>query len=138
MSASTSRGSAEPDLLRFTTAGSVDDGKSTLIGRLLSVPRVVVAVNKMDLVGYDAAVFERIRAEYSEFAAKLGFSDLTFIPVSALKGDNVVQPSPRMAWYDAGTLMSYLEHVYMSGDANLIDFRFPVQRVVGPAQRFSG
>ena len=99
------------------------------IASLLGIPRVVVAVNKMDLVGYDKAVFDRIHAEYAEFAARLGFADLTFIPISALVGDNVVSRSPRMPWYDGVPLLTYLETVYVGGDRNLIDFRFPVQRV---------
>ncbi|HTP99276.1 MAG TPA: adenylyl-sulfate kinase [Casimicrobiaceae bacterium] len=235
---------AEPDLLRFTTAGSVDDGKSTLIGRLLhdagaiqldqldalrkargdggafdlslvtdglraereqgitidvayryfatpkrrfiiadtpghiqytrnmatgastadlavilidarlgiqtqskrhafivsllGVPRVVVTVNKMDLVGYDRSVFERIREEYSAFAARLRFTDLAFIPVSALEGDNVVSHSGRMPWFDGQPLLPHLESVYVAGDANLVDFRFPVQRVVRADDDFRG
>ena len=239
------RGEGEPDLLRFTTAGSVDDGKSTLIGRLLhdagalyedhiealrkaaggvgrdldfslvtdglraereqgitidvayryfstakrrfiiadtpgheqytrnmatgastadlavilvdarlgvlvqskrhgfissllGVPRVVVAVNKMDLVDYDQQVFDAIREEYSAFAARLGFSDLTFIPISALRGDNVVSRSDRMSWYQGVSLLTHLENVYIGGDRNLVDFRFPVQRVVRPNQDFRG
>jgi len=108
------------------------------IASLLGVPRVVVAVNKMDLVGYDEAVFDRIHDEYDGFAARLGFSDLTFIPISALVGDNVVRRSTRMPWYDGVPLLTYLENVYVGGDRNLIDFRFPVQRVVRPHQDFRG
>ena len=239
----TSKQMSEPDLLRFTTAGSVDDGKSTLIGRLcttrapsyedqlaalrakttgetldlalvtdglraereqgitidvayryfatprrrfiiadtpghvqytrnmatgastadlavilidarlgiqtqsrrhafivslLGVPRVVVAVNKMDLVGYDQGVFERIREEYGGFAARLGFTDLSFIPMSALAGDNVVTHTERMPWFTGVALLPHLESVYVAGDANFVDFRFPVQRVVRPDQDFRG
>ncbi len=105
---------------------------------LLGVPRVVVAVNKMDLVGYDEAVFRRIREEYSGFGTKLGFADLAFIPISALIGDNVVHHSDRMPWYQGPTLLAHLESVYIGSDANLIDFRFPVQRVVRPDQHFRG
>jgi len=108
------------------------------IASLLGVPRVVVAVNKMDLVDYDRAVFDRIRAEYAEFAARLGFADLTFIPISALIGDNVVSRSSRTPWYDGVPLLTHLENVYIGGDRNLIDFRFPVQRVVRPHQNFRG
>jgi bifunctional enzyme CysN/CysC len=108
------------------------------IASLLGVPRVVVTVNKMDLVGYDRDVFERIKDEYAEFAARLGFSDLTFIPVSALRGDNVVHKSRNMPWFEGEPLLTHLENVYIGGDRNLIDFRFPVQRVLRPDQDFRG
>jgi bifunctional enzyme CysN/CysC len=108
------------------------------IASLLRVPRVVVTINKMDLVDYDKAVFDRIRDEYGDFAARLGFSDLTFIPISALLGDNVVTRSARMPWFEGTALLTYLENVYIGGDRNLIDFRFPVQRVVRPHQDFRG
>jgi bifunctional enzyme CysN/CysC len=105
---------------------------------LLGVPRAVIAVNKMDLVGYREAMFNAIREEYSNFAARLGFVDLGFIPVSALQGDNVVSRSDRMPWYVGPALLPHLEDMYVGGDANLIDFRFPVQRVVRPDQHFRG
>jgi bifunctional enzyme CysN/CysC len=108
------------------------------IASLLGVPRLVVAVNKMDLVDYDRAVFEQIKAEYTEFTTRLGFRDLTFIPVSALVGDNVVHPSPKTPWYEGVPLLAHLEQVYVGGDRNLIDLRFPVQRVVRPNQDFRG
>lgn len=109
-----------------------------LIASLLGVPRLVVAVNKMDLVGYEEDPFSRIKREYSEFAGRLGFSDLTFIPMSALKGDNVVHKSPRMPWYEGTSLLSFLENVYVAGDRNLVDFRLPVQRVVRADREFRG
>ncbi len=108
------------------------------ISSLLGVPRLVVAVNKMDLVGYNQEVFERIKDEYTDFATRLGFGDLTFIPVSALRGDNVVHKSRRMPWFDGIPLLTHLENVYVGGDRNLIDFRFSVQRVVRPDQTFRG
>ncbi len=108
------------------------------ISSLLGVPRIVVAVNKMDLVGYDQTVFEQIRRDYGAFAAQLNFTDITFIPISALAGDNVVHHSTNMAWYDGPTLLAYLESVYIARDVNLNDFRFPVQRVVRPDQDFRG
>ena len=108
------------------------------ISSLLGVPRLVVAVNKMDLVGYNREVFERIKDEYTDFATRLGFGDLTFIPVSALRGDNVVHKSRRMPWFDGIPLLTHLENVYVGGDRNLIDFRFSVQRVVRPDQTFRG
>jgi bifunctional enzyme CysN/CysC len=112
--------------------------RHAFIVSLLGVPRVVVAVNKMDLVGFDRDVFERIRDEYGAFAARLHFADLTFIPVSALDGDNVVTRSERMPWYEGPALLPHLETVYIAGDPNFVDFRFPVQRVVRPDQDFRG
>jgi bifunctional enzyme CysN/CysC len=101
---------------------------------LLRVPHLVLAVNKMDLVGYDQAVFEQITEEFTTFAAKLEISDLTFIPISALHGDNVVQRSASMPWYDGPSLLHHLEHVHIASDRNLIDVRFPVQYVIRPHQ----
>jgi bifunctional enzyme CysN/CysC len=101
---------------------------------LLRVPHLVLAVNKMDLVGYDAAVFDRIMEEFTNFAAKLEIGDLTFIPISALHGDNVVQRSANMPWYNGPSLLHLLEHVHIASDRNLIDVRFPVQYVIRPHQ----
>jgi bifunctional enzyme CysN/CysC len=101
---------------------------------LLRVPHLVLAVNKMDLVDYDAAVFERITEEFTAFATKLEIGDLTFIPISALHGDNVVQRSASMPWYDGPSLLHHLEHVHIASDRNLIDVRFPVQFVIRPHQ----
>ena len=108
--------------------------RHAFLATLLQVPHLVLAVNKMDLVNYDAAVFERIAAEFSAFAAKLDISDLTFIPISALLGDNVVQRSSNMPWYDGPSLLHHLEHVHIASDRNLIDVRFPVQYVIRPHQ----
>jgi sulfate adenylyltransferase large subunit len=99
---------------------------------LLRVPHLVLAVNKMDLVGYDQEVFEEISNEFSKFAAKLDITDLTFIPISALNGDNVVERSANMPWYDGPSLLHHLEHVHIASDRNLIDVRFPVQYVIRP------
>ena len=88
----------------------------------------------MDLVGYDQAVFEEIAAEFTAFAAKLDIGDLSFVPISALHGDNVVQRSENMAWHDGPPLLSHLEHVHIASDRNLIDVRFPVQYVIRPHQ----
>ena len=104
----------------------------------LGIPHVMVAVNKMDLVDYSQERYEEICAEYREFAQKLTVSDLEFIPVSALKGDNVVERSASMDWYQGGPLLQYLENVTISADRNLVDFRFPVQYVVRPHQDFRG
>jgi bifunctional enzyme CysN/CysC len=108
--------------------------RHAFLATLLQVPHLVLAVNKMDLVGYDSAVFERIVAEFSAFAAKLDIGDLTFIPISALHGDNVVQRSANMPWYDGPSLLHHLEHVHIASDRNLIDVRFPVQYVIRPHQ----
>jgi bifunctional enzyme CysN/CysC len=99
---------------------------------LLRVPHLVLAVNKMDLVGYDQEVFERISDDFSKFATKLEIQDLTFIPISALNGDNVVERSANTPWYDGPSLLHHLEHVHIASDRNLIDVRFPVQYVIRP------
>ena len=108
------------------------------IAALLGIPHVVVAVNKMDLVGWSAQVFDSIRAEYAAFSSKLGVPDVAYIPISALLGDNVVEASGHMPWYQGPTLLNHLEHVEIGGDRNLIDFRFPVQLVNRPNQDFRG
>jgi sulfate adenylyltransferase large subunit len=99
---------------------------------LLRVPHLVLAVNKMDLVDYSREVFNEICAEFSRFAAKLEIGDLAFIPVSALNGDNVVERSANMPWYDGPSLLHHLEHLHIASDRNLIDVRFPVQYVIRP------
>jgi len=99
---------------------------------LLRVPHMVLAVNKMDLVDYSAEVFEKIREEFSAFASRLDIGDLTFIPISALHGDNVVDRSANMPWYDGPSLLHHLEHVHIASDRNMIDVRFPVQYVIRP------
>src|SRR5712692_5619903 len=101
---------------------------------LLRVPHMVLAVNKMDLVGYEAAAFEQITEEFTAFAAKLEIGDLTFVPISALHGDNVVERSLNMPWYNGPSLLHHLEHVHIASDRNLIDVRFPVQYVIRPHQ----
>ncbi|HEX2312979.1 MAG TPA: GTP-binding protein [Thermomonospora sp.] len=99
---------------------------------LLRVPHLVVAINKMDLVGYDETVYQAIQDEFTAFATKLDIGDLTFIPISALHGDNVVERSGNMPWYDGPSLLHHLEHVHIASDRNLIDVRFPVQYVIRP------
>jgi bifunctional enzyme CysN/CysC len=101
---------------------------------LLRVPHLVLAVNKMDLVGYEASAFDQIVEEFTAFASKLEIGDLTFIPISALHGDNVVERSLNMPWYDGPSLLHHLEHVHIASDRNLIDVRFPVQYVIRPHQ----
>ncbi|MBL8253356.1 MAG: adenylyl-sulfate kinase, partial [Candidatus Competibacter sp.] len=97
-----------------------------------------LAINKMDLVGFDPAVFERICEEYREFVGKLGVPDVRCVPVSALRGDNVVQPSTAMPWYAGPTLLQLLEEVEVASDRNLHNFRFPVQYVNRPNLDFRG
>jgi bifunctional enzyme CysN/CysC len=106
--------------------------RHAVIASLLRVSHLAVCVNKMDLVDWSEERFDEIRAEFTEFARKLEFTDLTFIPVSALLGDNVIQHSPNTPWYQGPTLLWYLENVYTGSDRNLIDPRFPVQYVVRP------
>lgn len=105
---------------------------------LLRIPHLLVAVNKMDLVNYSEEVYTQIAREYEAFSEKLDIQDIVFIPVSALKGDNVVTKSENMPWYEGGTLLRYLENVHVSSDQNLVDFRFPVQNVIRPHQDFRG
>ncbi|MFP4153224.1 MAG: adenylyl-sulfate kinase [Alkalispirochaeta sp.] len=109
-----------------------------IITSLLGISHVIVCINKMDLVDYSRERYEEIRAEYQDFARKLSISDIEFIPVSALLGDNVVTRSDRTPWYEGPPLLHYLETVTISGDRNLVDFRFPVQYVVRPHQDFRG
>lgn len=106
--------------------------RHAFLATLLRVPHLVLAVNKMDLVDYDKDVFDAIRAEFSGFAAKLDVPDLVVIPLSALKGDNIVTRSQNMPWYDGPSLLHHLEHVHVASDRNLIDVRFPVQYVIRP------
>jgi sulfate adenylyltransferase large subunit len=106
--------------------------RHAFIASLLRIPHLVVCVNKMDLVGYDEAAFDRVVADFSAFAEKLDVADTTFVPVSALHGDNVVDRSGQMPWYDGPTLLHHLEHVHIASDRNLRDARFPVQWVVRP------
>jgi bifunctional enzyme CysN/CysC len=102
------------------------------ISALLGVPHLVVCVNKMDLVGWDEVVFDEIRREFSAFAAKLDVRDVTFIPISALHGDNVVERSRQMDWYEGPPLLYHLETVHIASDRNLDLLRFPVQYVIRP------
>ncbi len=106
--------------------------RHAFIASLLQIPHLVVLVNKMDLVDYSEDVFDRIRDEFSGWASKLEINDLTFIPISALHGDNVVDRSQHMPWYAGTSLLYHLEHVHVASDRNLVDARFPVQWVVRP------
>jgi bifunctional enzyme CysN/CysC len=106
--------------------------RHAFIASLLRIPHLVVAVNKMDLVDYDRDRFEEIVEEFRAFAAKLDITDLTFIPLSALNGDNVVSRSSNMEWFEGSSLLHHLESVHIASDRNLIDARFPVQYVLRP------
>ena len=112
--------------------------RHSFIVSLLGIRHLVLAVNKMDLVGHDPAVFARICEDYQEFVTKLGVREVCCIPVSALRGDNVVQPSTAMPWYKGPTLLQHLEQVKVDADYNLRDFRFPVQYVNRPHLDFRG
>jgi bifunctional enzyme CysN/CysC len=106
--------------------------RHAFIAALLGIPHIVVAVNKMDLVAYEESVYEAICERFADWAAKLDVHDIQFIPISALHGDNVVQRSLAMPWYQGPSLLYHLEHVYIGSDINLIDVRFPVQWVIRP------
>lgn len=112
--------------------------RHSFIVSLLGIKHVLVAINKMDLVEFGQERFEEIRDEYKQFASRLDIPDLHFIPISALMGDNVVDPSENMQWYNGSTLMNFLETVYIGSDKNLQDFRFPVQFVLRPNLDFRG
>jgi bifunctional enzyme CysN/CysC len=106
--------------------------RHAFLASLLRVPHIVVCVNKMDLVNYDQDVFESIKNEFRAFAMKLDVTDLAFVPISALHGDNVVHRSANMPWYEGSSLLHHLEEVHIASDRNLIDARFPVQYVIRP------
>jgi len=112
--------------------------RHSFIVSLLGIKHGLVAINKMDLVEFSQDRFEEIRDEYKQFASRLDIPDLHFIPISALMGDNVVDPSENMSWYNGSTLMNFLETVYIGSDKNLQDFRFPVQYVLRPNLDFRG
>lgn len=108
------------------------------LATLLQIPHILVAINKMDLIDYDEARYNEIVDDYMSFISKLSAQDVTFIPLSALLGDNVVHKSEKMPWYEGPTLLHHLEHVNVGTSKNLIDFRFPVQYVIRPHQNFRG
>nr|WP_245905934.1 adenylyl-sulfate kinase [Mycolicibacterium palauense] len=109
--------------------------RHAFLASLLGVQHIVLAVNKMDLIGWDQERFEWIRDEFHAFAARLDIHDVTTIPISALNGDNVVTKSENSPWYDGPALLTHLEEVYIGGDRNLVDVRFPVQYVIRPQTR---
>ncbi len=112
--------------------------RHTYLVSLLGIKHVVLAVNKMDLVDYDRNVFDRIVSDYRHFAEPLGIPDITCIPLSALKGDNVVESSENMKWYTGKPLLEFLETVHIGSDKNFSDFRYPIQYVLRPNLDFRG
>ncbi|HEY1441732.1 MAG TPA: GTP-binding protein, partial [Mycobacterium sp.] len=106
--------------------------RHAFLASLLGVQHIVLAVNKMDLIDWDREKFESIRDEFHAFAARLDVQDMATIPISALHGDNVVTRSDQTTWYEGPALLSHLEEVYIAGDRNLVDVRFPVQYVIRP------
>ncbi len=112
--------------------------RHSYIASLVGIPHLLVAVNKMDLVDYDQARYDEICADFLSFGQDLGFKTITFIPISALMGTNIVHASPKTPWYDGETVIEFLENVPISGDRNLDDFRYPVQYVLRPNLNYRG
>ncbi len=112
--------------------------RHSFIATLLGVPHILVAVNKMDVVGYSEEVFRKIKEDYLEFSSRLRMHDIQVMPISALRGDMVKEKGANMNWYDGRTFLQYLEEINIISDRNLIDFRFPVQTVIRPDPDFRG
>lgn len=106
--------------------------RHSIIASLLQIPHLIVCINKMDLVDYDEKVFNKIKDDFEDFASKLDVKDVRFIPISALDGDNVVNRSENMPWFEGSTLLYTLENIHIGSDHNHIDCRFPVQTVIRP------
>jgi sulfate adenylyltransferase subunit 1 len=106
--------------------------RHAFIASLLQIPHIAVCINKMDLVDHSQEAFEKIKSEFEDFASKLEIKDVHFIPISALNGDNVVDRSKNMNWYEGSTLMHLLENIHIGSDQNHVDCRFPIQYVVRP------
>ena len=109
--------------------------RHAFIASLLQIPHIAVCVNKMDLADYSQETFNKIKADFEDFASKLEIKDVRFIPISALNGDNVVDRSENMDWYEGSTLMHLLENIHIGSDQNHVDCRFPVQFVVRPQSK---
>src|SRR6056297_2479965 len=126
-------------ILIDATKGVITQTKRhTFLVSLLGIQHVVLAVNKMDLVDFSQKVFDDICADYKEFITQLGIPDVNFIPLSALKGDNVVDISEKMPWYHGESMLEFLENVHVSSDRNFDDMRYPVQFVNRPSHDFRG
>ena len=106
--------------------------RHSFIASLLKIPHAIVCINKMDLVDYNEVVFNKIVSDFKAFASKLDIKDIQFIPISALVGDNVVNRSKNMDWYEGSTMIYHLENVHISSDHNHVDCRFPIQSVIRP------
>jgi sulfate adenylyltransferase subunit 1 len=106
--------------------------RHSYIASLLQIPHIIICINKMDLVDYKEEVFEEIKSHFIDFAAKIDIKDIRFVPISALHGDNVVEPSKKMDWYQGGTLLYVLENLHIASDENFSDARFPIQYVIRP------
>ncbi len=106
--------------------------RHAIIASILQIPHLLVCINKMDLEEYSQEVYDKIQNDFEQFAAKLDVKDVSFIPISALNGDNVVHRSDKMNWYEGSTLMHYLENVHIASDHNFIDTRLPIQSVIRP------
>ena len=106
--------------------------RHSYIASLLQIQHIIVCVNKMDLVNFSQETFEEIKEQYKDFASKLDVQDFKFIPISALRGDNVVNRSNKMTWYQGPTLLFSLENIHVANDLNHIDFRFPIQTIIRP------
>jgi len=106
--------------------------RHAIIASLLQIPHLIVCINKMDLVDYQEPVFQKIKKDFESFSSKLDITDIRFIPISALNGDNVVNRSEKMSWYEGSTLLYTLENLHIGSDYNHIDCRFPVQTVIRP------
>jgi sulfate adenylyltransferase large subunit len=111
--------------------------RHAFLASLLGIPHLVVCINKMDLVDWSQERYEEIKAEFRNFAMKLDVGDLAFVPISALHGDNVVERSANMDWYEGSSLLHHLEEVHIASDRNLIDARFPVQYVIRPQDQIN-
>jgi sulfate adenylyltransferase subunit 1 len=106
--------------------------RHAIIASLLQIPHLIVCINKMDLVDYQEPIFQKIKKDFESFSSKLDITDIRFIPISALNGDNVVNRSEKMSWYEGSTLLYTLENLHIGSDYNHIDCRFPVQTVIRP------
>ena len=109
--------------------------RHAFISSLLQIPHVIVCINKMDLVDYSEDIFEKIKKDFEDFSSKLDIKDIQFIPISALDGDNVVNRSENMDWFEGSTLMYTLENVHIGSDHNHIDCRFPIQTIIRPQSK---
>ncbi len=112
--------------------------RHAFIASLLGIPHLLVAINKMDLVGWDGEVFERIQAEFNSVSDHLAFRKITYLPISALRGDNIVEPSTRTPWYTGPTLLGFLEHVELGRDVDAEPLRLPIQTVIRPHLDYRG